>query len=218
MPIPSPCSTTTAISSTRIGRPDGLFHQDTRYISRLELLIDGQRPLLLSTTIEDRTAVLSSDMCNPDLYRNGEHILRETLHLARAKFLWNGACYERLVIRNYSDRPVQATLTIRFGADFADLFEARGQKRQRRGTIEPPRVGKDRVTLGYVGLDGKRRETLFQFDPPPARLTSFEASLRPGSGAEGVDAAVLDHLRRRHEAGAGGDARWLLRRLAGQVP
>ena len=159
-----------------LGRPDGLFHQDTRYLSRLELLIDGQRPLLLSTTIEDRTAVLSSDMCNPDFYRNGEHILRETLHLARAKFLWNGACYERLVIRNYSDRPIQATLTIRFGADFADLFEARGQKRHRRGTIEPPRVGRDRVTLGYVGLDGKRRETLFQFDPPPTRLTSFEAS------------------------------------------
>jgi glycogen debranching enzyme len=159
-----------------IGRPDGLYHQDTRYVSRLELLIDGQRPLLLSTTIEDRTAVLSSDMCNPDLYRNGEHILRETLHLARAKFLWNGACYERLVIRNYSDRPVQATLTLRFGSDFADLFEARGQKRQRRGTIEPPQVGKDRVALGYIGLDGKRRETLLQFDPLPARLTSFEAS------------------------------------------
>ena len=159
-----------------LGRPDGLFHQDTRYLSRLELLIDGQRPLLLSTTIEDRTAVLSSDMCNPDFYRNGEHILRETLHLARAKFLWNGACYERLVIRNYADRAVQATLTIRFGADFADLFEARGQKRHRRGTIEPPRVGRDRVTLGYVGLDGKRRETLFQFDPPPTGLTSFEAS------------------------------------------
>jgi glycogen debranching enzyme len=160
-----------------MGRPDGLFHQDTRYLSRLELLIDGQRPLLLSTTIEDRTAVLSSDLCNPDLYRNGEHILREALHLARAKFLWNGACYERLVIRNYSDRPVQATLTMRFGADFADLFEARGQKRQRRGTIEPPLVGRDRVTLGYVGLDGKRRETLVQFDPPPTRLTSFEASV-----------------------------------------
>ena len=158
------------------GRPDGLFHQDTRYVSRLELLIDGQRPLLLSTTIEDRTAVLSSDMCNPDLYRDGEHILRETLHLARAKFLWNGACYERLVIRNYSDQPVQATLTVRFGADFADLFEARGQKRPQRGTIEPPQVGKDRATLAYVGLDGKRRATLFQFDPPPARLTSFEAS------------------------------------------
>jgi glycogen debranching enzyme len=159
-----------------LGRPDGLFHQDTRYLSRLELLIDGQRPLLLSTTIEDRTAVLSSDLCNPDFYRNGEHVLRETLHLARAKFLWNGACYERLVIRNYSDRPIQATLTIRFGVDFADLFEARGQKRHRRGTIEPPLVGRDRVVLGYVGLDKKRRETLFQFDPPPARLTSFEAS------------------------------------------
>jgi len=160
-----------------LGRPDGLFHQDTRYLSRLELLIDGQRPLLLSTTIEDRTAVLSSDLCNPDFYRNGEHILRETLHLARAKFLWNGACYERLVVRNYSDRHIQATLTIRFGADFADLFEARGQKRPRRGMIEPPLVGHDRITLGYVGLDGKRRETLFQFDPPPTRLTSFEASV-----------------------------------------
>ncbi|EWY39733.1 amylo-alpha-1,6-glucosidase [Skermanella stibiiresistens SB22] len=166
------------------GRPDGLFHQDTRYLSRLELLIDGQRPLLLSTTIMDRTAVLSSDLCNPDLYKDGTHILRETLHLSRAKFLWNGACYERLVVRNHSENRVRVTLTLRYGADFADLFEARGQNRARRGRIEPPVVADDQVTLAYVGLDGVRRETLFQFDPPPTRLSSVEASIELDLGPD----------------------------------
>ena len=154
-----------------LGRPDGLFHQDTRYLSRLELLIDGQRPLLLSTTIEDRTAVLSSDLCNPDLYRNGEHILRETLHLARAKFLWNGTCYERLVIRNYSDRPIQATLTIRFGVDFADLFEARGQKRHAArhnrtaaGRSRPCHPGLRRAGRGTTGNTIPVRSAAGQID------------------------------------------------------
>ena len=125
MPIPSPCSTTTAIFSTPMGRPDGLSHQDTRYLSRLELLIDGQRPLLLSTTIEDRTAVLSSDMCNPDLTGTASTSCADASS-RQGEFLWNGACYERLVIRNYSDRPFRRC-DHRFGADFADLFEARGQ-------------------------------------------------------------------------------------------
>src|SRR3954454_14385892 len=49
-----------------LGRPDGLFHQDTRYLSRLELLIDGRRPLLQKFTIETGMAVLVSDKCNPE--------------------------------------------------------------------------------------------------------------------------------------------------------
>ena len=49
------------------------------------------------------------------------------------KFIWNGACYERLVVRNFSDRPLDLRLTYRFAADFADLFEVRGEHRSARG-------------------------------------------------------------------------------------
>ncbi|MBV9137549.1 MAG: amylo-alpha-1,6-glucosidase, partial [Hyphomicrobiales bacterium] len=35
------------------GGPDGLFNHDTRFLSRLELLIGGTQPLLLGSSIRD---------------------------------------------------------------------------------------------------------------------------------------------------------------------
>src|SRR5919205_719832 len=55
----------------------------------------------------------------------------------------------------------------RNGDDFADLFEVRGERRERRGTQHRPEIGPDCVTLAYTGLDGKRRATRLRFDPAP---------------------------------------------------
>ena len=41
---------------------DGLFHCDTRYLSHLYLTVDGQRPLLLSSTLGDDNATFTSDL------------------------------------------------------------------------------------------------------------------------------------------------------------
>lgn len=35
------------------GGPDGLFHNDTRFLSRMELLINGMQPLLLGSNVRD---------------------------------------------------------------------------------------------------------------------------------------------------------------------
>ena len=37
--------------------PGGVFHNDTRYLSGVQLLIDGQRPLLLSSAVENDNVV-----------------------------------------------------------------------------------------------------------------------------------------------------------------
>src|SRR3990167_8711201 len=50
------------------GGPDGVFHADTRYLSRLELLINGMQPLLLGSTVRDDNSVLTVDLTNPDIY------------------------------------------------------------------------------------------------------------------------------------------------------
>src|ERR1700760_5094845 len=50
--------------------PGGLFHLDTRHLSGLELLIEGQRPLLLSSAVENDNVVLTVDLSNPDIYEN----------------------------------------------------------------------------------------------------------------------------------------------------
>jgi glycogen debranching enzyme len=85
------------------------------------------QPLLLSSTVHDDNAVFATDLTNPDLFGNGELLLpRDTLHIQRLKFMWQGSCHERVTVRNYDAGPRSAVLTLRFESDFADLFEVRG--------------------------------------------------------------------------------------------
>jgi glycogen debranching enzyme len=61
-------------------------------------------------------------------------------------------------------------LEIAFDADFADLFEVRGDTRKRRGTLSVAVVDARTVRFTYVGLDAITRCTTIHFDPPPAYL------------------------------------------------
>jgi N-terminal domain of (some) glycogen debranching enzymes len=55
------------------GGPDGLFDHDTRYLSRLELLIDGMQPLLLGSSVRDDNLTLTADLTNPDIFYGRAH-------------------------------------------------------------------------------------------------------------------------------------------------
>src|SRR5437879_13881919 len=44
------------------GGPDGLFHCDTRFLSRLELLLNGMQPLLLGCNVRDDNALLPAHL------------------------------------------------------------------------------------------------------------------------------------------------------------
>ncbi|HEU4930007.1 MAG TPA: amylo-alpha-1,6-glucosidase, partial [Candidatus Krumholzibacteria bacterium] len=70
-----------------------------------------------------------------------------------------------------------------FEADYVDIFEVRGIKREGRGEVLPPVVEADRVQLAYRGLDQVVRRTTLHFSPPPASLTGvraeYETSLPP---------------------------------------
>jgi glycogen debranching enzyme len=155
----------------------GLYHEGTRYLSRLELLVQGQRPLLLSSTVREDNALLAVNLTNPDYRSNGELVLpRDTIHIARSSFLSHGACYVRFRIQNYSLAPTTVAWSLTFGADFADIFEVRGTKRPRRGRLASPSVQLGAVVLEYEGLDQIVRRTRFTFDPLPSELT--ETSVR----------------------------------------
>src|SRR5215469_6171882 len=127
--------------------PGGLFHQDTRHLSRREFLINGQRPLLLSSAVENDNVILTIDLSNPDIYENEKVVLpRETLHVRRSKFLWRNCCHERFAIRNFDAQARRCWLTFNFEADFRDLFEIRGIQRPRRGGTKIASA-KDRLTF-----------------------------------------------------------------------
>ncbi|MDP9009151.1 MAG: amylo-alpha-1,6-glucosidase [Pseudomonadota bacterium] len=166
------------------GSTEGLYHRDTRILSQLTLLFEEARPLLLSSMIQDDNTMFSADLSNPDLLI-GDQIAfrREQIHLHRLKFLWNGACYERLLVRNFGDRPLRVRVALHFESDFADLFEVRGEHRAARGESSAVRSSDAKVTLRYLGLDKIERITTLEFCPAPQILTTehaaFEVSLRP---------------------------------------
>ncbi|HEY3919295.1 MAG TPA: amylo-alpha-1,6-glucosidase [Stellaceae bacterium] len=168
---------------------EGLFHNDTRYLSRLELTLDGHRPLLLSSNLSNDNATLTVDLANPDIERDGRIILsREKIHILRTKFLWRSGCYERLAIRNFDRMPQSVRVTLRFAADFVDLFEIRGSRREHRGIKQAKRVGDDAIEIRYRGLDACERVTQIEFAPTPTTLSEdaacFDLSLGPGARAQ----------------------------------
>jgi glycogen debranching enzyme len=154
----------------------GLYHEGTRYLSRLDLRVIDRRPLLLSSTVKEDNALFTVDLANPDVSRNGDMLLaRDSVHIFRGVFLWSGTCYHRLRLRNYLPQPVEISLTLFFDADFADIFEVRGTKRERRGQMLAPLVEADRVELQYRGLDKRTRRTVLQFRPAPASVQATRA-------------------------------------------
>jgi len=153
------------------GGPDGLFNADTRYLARLELVLDEVQPLLLGSNLRDDNSALTVDLTNPDVYRNGRIVLqKDILHIVRTIFLWRGTAYQRIGVQNHGDRPASFDLTLLFDSDFADLFEVRGEKRPRRGIGSSRLLGPADVLLEYRGLDGKSRGAALYFDPRPTRL------------------------------------------------
>lgn len=161
-----------------VGRgTQGLFHEGTRFLSRQELFLNNDRPMLLSSTVKEDNALLAVDLTNPDLYRDGRiAIPRGSVHVFRSRFLWNGVSYERFRLSNYSLAPVKMDLSIRFEADYADIFEVRGKKRVQKGRQLPNVLRNEQLVLCYEGLDGVIRETRIQFAPTPREVTASQAT------------------------------------------
>src|SRR6478752_519818 len=154
------------------GGPDGLFNADTRYLARLEMVLDEVQPLLLGSNLRDDNSALTVDLSNSDVYRDGRLTLqKDTLHILRSIFLWRGTFYQRIALQNHGDHQASFDLTLLFDNDFADLFEVRGERRPRRGVGSSRLLGPADVVFEYSGLDAQSRITALHFDPQPTRLS-----------------------------------------------
>jgi glycogen debranching enzyme len=75
------------------------------------------------------------------------------------KILATDRLYELIDLESFHPSTVSSTLSIDVHADFADIFELRGQRRERRGVRARAHVTKDGIVFGYRGTDGRRRRT-----------------------------------------------------------
>ncbi len=170
-----------------IGLGDGgVYHQGTRYLSRLEFRLGSrQQPLLLSSGTTDDDLMFVVDLTNPDI-RFESHLVelpRGSLHIRREQLVSEGGFHEQLRFWNASNTAFRLSYSISWGADFLDIFEVRGFSRQKRGTFLEPQVGDEQVILGYSGLDRVVRRTHLIFDTEPKELSAevaqFAVFLQP---------------------------------------
>lgn len=165
-----------AAPETELGH--GLYWKDTRFLSRLALRIDRERPTLLGSQAR-KSYLLSRTMMRETKDRGAAEIRRET-------FLYGGVLYERMTVTNYYLEPRDVELTVELDADFQDMFLVRKYRTGEVGHPLPSDADRQSVTLRYVGKDALERRTTIRWDRQAVvsadgkRLT-FSLALAPGA-------------------------------------
>jgi glycogen debranching enzyme len=177
----------------------GLYYAGTRYLARFELLLANHHPLLLSSTISDDNALFSADLTNPDLLRDGQiAIPHGSIHLSRCRVLWADSCVDRIRVSSYLPTRITLPITLRFAADFADIFEVRGTRRERHGEDLGIEIGAHEQTFRYRGLDNVERRTTVAMDVAPDDMdkgrATFLVTLDPG-GSKDIEIRVCCRSR-----------------------
>src|SRR5205823_2467400 len=130
--------------------------------------------------------------------RDGQSVLiaRGALHIFRTKFLLEGICYDRIRVSNFSLRPIPVTVLFQIESDFADIFEVRGARRERKGTRLATQLKADEMVLAYEGLDGVIRQTRISCLPTPKAITAgrveFATELPPKAEAVFIMTAACE--------------------------
>jgi glycogen debranching enzyme len=137
--------------------PTGLFSFDTRFLSKWVLTVNGQR--LNPLSVDDLHYYETRFFLVPG---TGTVYIDAKLSVIRRRAVGNGF-HEELTILNHADKPVNLTVRIDAGCDFADLFEVKDAL-EKKGKYSA-RVEGGKLVLGY------ERETF-------GRATAISASAK----------------------------------------
>jgi glycogen debranching enzyme len=186
------------------GEPHGLFHRDTRHLSRWLLTVDGQTLGPLST--DDTKSFSARFFLIPG---TGSEYTDATLSVIRRRVVGDGF-FEELSVLNHGTEPIQPEIAIAVGADFADLFEVKD------ATIKKPgktfsRVEDDMLVLGYE-RGGYIRETWIRPHDKDAEISEGRIVFGPTIAPQGswstwievvaaVDGTPTGHERTRYSPG-----------------
>jgi hypothetical protein len=110
---------TDELGNVPAGAEYGLYHEDTRFLCRYELTLDGQAPLPLSARATDHSAAVHF-LTNPAL----PAVPRGVLTIVRRRLIGTGM-WEDLEITNHWDEDAAFSLELQFGADFAHIIAVR---------------------------------------------------------------------------------------------
>lgn len=161
-------STTIAGDIMPPGAPDvGFFHDDTRFLSRLELRVDGYRTVVLSSSTEQTFASQIEMTTGKGTTRETYEIPENTVHIRREQLLASDTLYDNFSFENFNFQEVEVVIELAYEADFMDVFQVRGVSRQPLGHYYKPVTRRDSFIFHYCGLDRVVRETMIHFSPEP---------------------------------------------------
>jgi glycogen debranching enzyme len=159
-----------------LGLGDGLFCEDTRILSRYQLLIGDKTPSLLGASLSQDNVVFTANCTNlSSPTAEGGLMPRGIVHIERTRFLWGNRMFECLTLSNYGGRDMMVPITLTFSADFRDMFEVRGSTRRLRGRTDEAEILADGVIFRYEGLDHVVRESVVSFSETPDHLEAGRA-------------------------------------------
>jgi len=129
--------------------PHGVFHEDTRIVSRWNLVVNGQ-PLepLTASTQEPYRALFVGRIPRSDGYADSPLIVE------RLREVGTGIM-EEVTIRNYSSDKAECAVTFSVESDFADLFEVK-EARVQRHWQETRHVDGDSLSIRAVWQDVRK--------------------------------------------------------------
>lgn len=138
---------------------NGLYKDDTRYLSCWDITLNGLDTVLLQADCQKGYAG-TFNYANKPFEQNGQIVPEQSILLKR-EIVITDAHREKFTLTNFHRSALKIELSIKFDADYADMFEVRGQKRLRRGKRMATKLSKenDYVILSYKGLDEKLMST-----------------------------------------------------------
>src|SRR5579872_3833790 len=164
-------STTVSGDIMPAGAPDvGFFHDDTRFLSKLELRIGGSRTVVLSSN-EEKTFASKIELTTGSVSQiNSFDLPENTIHIRRQQLLASELFYDSITLSNFNQSDAELLVEIAFEADFVDVFQVRGCARHKSGRYYKPILQGDCLIFFYRGLDNITRETQIRFGTPPTSV------------------------------------------------
>ncbi|KWW17280.1 amylo-alpha-1,6-glucosidase [Peribacillus simplex] len=149
----------------------GLYAKDTRFLNKLNIKINGEDPILLSSKA-DENYMATILLTNPHMENDEEVVLwRESIEIQRKRFINNGVLYEAITLKNYSPKRITFSITVEVDADFTDMFIVRGFQTGKVGKRTGQLVKDKSLIFTYQGSDNLSRETSISWDREPAKVT-----------------------------------------------
>src|ERR1051325_6059119 len=159
-------STTIAGDIMPPGAPDvGFFHDDTRFLSRLELRVDGYRTVVLSSSTEQTFSSQIELTTGKSTTRDTYEIPENTVHIRREQLLASDTLYDNFSFENFNFHELDLVIELAYEADFMDVFQVRGMARERLAHYYKPVVRRDSIVFHYCGLDRVARESIIHLYP-----------------------------------------------------